>query len=214
MANPDTPFGLRPTMHLNGNPWNGGTFKCYTSSGDATAAIFLGDIVDIVGDSCVKGCCMSVLKASSLADAAELAGVMVSCDPYVNSSTNAGIHPEEYGGSTLSTAKYRLAKEDRFVNCVLDPNVIYLCQGDTVTTSAVGNACDNFTYIDGSGSTTTGLSGIEVDVSTIASDKSLGGWIWGIADMPDHDIGINDMYYVMINTSVWSGGTLGRTLGV
>jgi hypothetical protein len=207
-TNPDTPFGCRPAFHLNGNPYNGATFRCWCST-DATA-IYLGDPVDYLGSSCVKGCCPEIEKATSIADAAEVLGIATSFEMLLPST--AGYHPD--GNATVATTVYRAASEDRYANVVIDPNMIYICQGDSATTSAITNVGANCDAIDGGGSTDTGRSGLEVDVSGIGpNDKSNFFWIWGLVDLPDHDLGVNDKYYVMLNTSVFTG-TLGRVLGV
>ncbi|MHA2047057.1 MAG: hypothetical protein ACW99G_19885 [Candidatus Thorarchaeota archaeon] len=213
MANPDTPFGLRPAFSLSGGPWNGQTMRCWFSSGEATAT-FVGDLVDITGTACVKGCCPSIQRSSSVASAAEHFGVMTSVEPFLNGTTQAGMHYEDHGAYTVSNARYRLANEDRFVQVCVDPNIFYLIQGDSATTSAVGNAGSNAIFIEThSGSTVTGLSGIELDVSGFGTTMADGAWAWGTVDMPDHNLGVNDLYYVILNTSIFTG-TLGRILGI
>jgi hypothetical protein len=217
MANPDTPFGLRPALHLNGSPYNGATLRCYTSSGGA-AAIYLGDLVDYAGDACARGCCPEVTVAASLATTTEVLGVMTSCDPYLvdttDAGTDSGMHIEDIGSSVMATTKYRLAKEERFIECVVDPNVIFECQGDTATTSAVGDAGMKTIFIDGGGNADTGLSGIEVDVSGAGTTLRDGCFVWGMVNRPDHGIGINDIYYVILSTHVFGGGTAGRIKGI
>ena len=209
MANPDTPFGLRPCKHLSGNPYNGQTMRCWTST--TAGAIYIGDIVDIQGSSCIKGCCPHVAIYTNLNDATEQFGVMTSVENL--RPAQAGYHPEDHGDAIYDDTNYRLTAIEMFINVVCDPNVIYLVQGDTATTSATGDAWDNSIFVDGGGSAVTGLSGIELDVSEIASDKSLTAFVLGTVDAPDRAIGINDLYYVLLNTSIFTG-TLGRALGI
>lgn len=218
MANPDTPFGLRPALHLMGGGWNGSTMKCYTSSGEATA-IFIGDPVDYVGDSCAKGCCPQVSAAAAVTTTEEILGVMVSADPFLVDTTDAGtdtgMHIADIGSSVLAPRIYRLAKEERFINCVVDPNVIYACQGDSATTSAITNCGANADLVQThTGDTDTGLSGTEVDVSSISTTLRDSLFVWGMVNRADHNIGINDWYYVMLNTAVLASGTAGRCQGV
>jgi hypothetical protein len=210
MANPDTPFGCRPAFHLNGNPFNGQTMKCWVASGDGTA-IYLGDAVDYAGTACVRGCCPSITKAADVNNATEVLGIAISFSPLIGIS---GYHPALTGNPTVAPTIYRAATTDRYANVVADPNMIYMCQGDSATTSAITDAGANCDAIDGGGSAVTGLSGIEVDVSGVhPNDKSNFFWIWGIVDLPDHDLGVTDKYYVMLKTSLFTGGT-GRILGV
>jgi hypothetical protein len=145
-------------------------------------------------------------------------GPMISADPFLLSTTNDATvvrqHVDEIGSSLMATTKYRLAKEERYINCVFDPNVIYECQGDSATTSAITDAGSCTIFIDGGGSTDTGMSGVEVDVSELGNVLRDTCFIWGVVPRADHNIGINDIYYVMINTHVLGGGTAGRIQGL
>ena len=50
MANPNTPYGLRPYAYMSGAPYNGAVRTYYVPVGNATA-LFLGDPVVLITNS-------------------------------------------------------------------------------------------------------------------------------------------------------------------
>ena len=111
MANPDARFGLKPVRHLNGNPWNGGTIRCYISASDSTANMFIGDpvVLDPTQANRVAGIkCPSVVRATG-ATGTWIFGVITSFEP----------DPDNL------TRHYRLDDTARYCNVCIDPDVIY-----------------------------------------------------------------------------------------
>ena len=173
MANPDARFGLKPVRHLNGNPWNGGTMRCYISAAYTTTAMFIGDpvVLDPTTANRVAGVrCPTVVRATGT-DGTWIFGVITSFEP----------DPDN------QTLTYRTNSTARYCNVCVDPDVIYWIRDNADAygdeDDIGGNADGIFTH---AGSTTTGLSGFELDQSSIAEDASLTLFILGVADVEDN----------------------------
>lgn len=178
MANTDRPNGLRPVRHLNGSPWNGAVRRCYVPSSDGTA-IFVGDAVKSAGSADADG----VPTVAQAAAGNAIRGVVT------------GI---EVLGSDLETL-YRAASTARYVYVCEDPDVVFEIQEDSVggalAATDVGNNAD---IVVGSGSTTSGASGMELDSSTKATTAAQLN-ILALVQRPDNEIGTNAKWEVFIN---------------
>lgn len=165
MANVNAPFGLRPVMHKDGSPYNGSVTPYYIQSDYATA-LYVGDPVVKTGTSntaAVKvpgggnfgiGTLPSINKtAAGDVDGMTKAitGVIVSFSPL----------------ATDLTKNYNPASTARVAYVCDDPDVIFEIQADgAVPAASMGlNAVLIYTQ---SGSTTTGLSGAELDTTSDA----------------------------------------------
>lgn len=195
MANADRPNGLRPVKLIDGSPYNGGYTKFYTDT-DA----FLGDIM-IQDTAGVTGGSDGAYQGSTRATAAETTiaiGVVVGWEADPDNLQR----PYHAGSSTLA------------VYIATDPNLIFECQGDGTSTIATATEVgDNFDIVIGSGSTTTGLSNMELldgsDVQTAATPLKLVGFV----DRPDNEVGVaNHKCLVKLNMHVY--GTDTGNLGV
>lgn len=186
IENADTRFGLRPVKHLNGNPWNGQTVRCYLPSTDANA-MFIGDAVDLAGSADAAGVCPTIVKATA-GDGNAIAGVITAFDP----------DPDN-----LSLV-YRPLSTNRYCYVCMDPDVIFeiqACSGAVLANTTVGlNAVLIFSH---AGSTATGLSGMEMDSGASdapAADASNQLLIMGLVDRPDNHISaVNAKWEVLIN---------------
>jgi hypothetical protein len=199
MANRDAPFGLRPVRYKNGSPWNGAFRHYYVPAGDATA-IFIGDAVAIVGDSNDNEIfgnppgSLSEVTRVTVGDGNVIAGVVVGVAPV-----------------TAESLKYRAASTERVLYVVDDPNVIFEIQCDgTITADSIGlNAVLIATH---SGSTTTGLSGLELDTTSDvpAADASNQLYIVGLAKKQDNELlTANPIVEVLINQAQMDTPSLG-----
>jgi hypothetical protein len=173
MSNTDTPFGLKPVRHLNGSPWNGAVKRCYLPSTDGTA-MFIGDPVDLAGSSDGLAVAPTVVKATAGAEN-PIYGVIVSFEP---DPTNLSLI-------------YRTASTARYCYVCVDPSVIYEiqgCSGAALGATTVGlNAVLIYTH---SGSTVTGLSGVEMDsgaATAPAADENYQLMILNAVDREDND---------------------------
>lgn len=181
MANTDTPFGLIPVRHLNGNPWNGQTRPYSIASGYGTA-LLPGDPVKMLADGTIAratatGTILGVFMGCQYTSTA-LGGVVSKDKPYWPASTVA------------ADAKAFVAD---------DPDLIFQVQADddsaTIAATAVGANAD---ILVGTGSTTAITSGFELDASTVASSAA-NLRILALADLPNNEWGDFAKVEVLIN---------------
>lgn len=191
MPNVDAPSGLRPARLLNGSPYNGATMTFSTASGDGTA-IFVGDPVKLSGTS-------STVDGVIYTDVAQAAtsNVMV--------GVVTSVLPE-----TRDSLTYRAASTTRLVQVATDPDLIFEIQevsgGTALTTAAIGLNAD---FVVGSGSTTTGLSGVELNNATEATTNTLDLQIVGISNRSDNEAGEHCKWLVRINRHQFSNQIAG-----
>lgn len=182
MANADAPFGLRPVSTLTGGSWEGKVETVAILAADGTAT-FVGDPVKLTGTASADG------KYPSVAQCA--AG-----DPidYVI----VGFEPDFANESFIPN--YRTASTLRLAKAVPVPGIIFEIQEDSVGGSiaitAVGEFCD---LIIGAGSTTTGISGVELDSSNAGTGD--GVRLLGISQNADNELGTNAVWRVVVNES-------------
>lgn len=181
MANADTPFGLKPVRLLSGSPYNGATMLFSTAAGDSTA-IFVGDPVKLSGTAqVINGVTYTDVDQAASGDV--VVGVVTSVLPETRDSLN-----------------YRAASTARVVAVATDPDLIFEIQevsgGTALTTAAIGL---NANFVVGSGSTVTGLSGVELNNATEATTNTLDLQIVGIANRSDNEAGEHCKWLVRIN---------------
>lgn len=200
MANVDSPFGLRPVRYLNGAPWNGQVTRYLLDSGDGTAT-FIGDLVTLAGSaganaSVVNGIPTSGMPtiAQSVAGTGPHVGVVVGFEPLL----------------TDLSVKHRLASTSRVALVVDDPNVIFEIQevsgGTALTVTEVGL---NTNVVVAAGSTTTGLSGMELANGSEAATVGLDLKILRLALREDNAIGEHAKWEVLINHHCFRAGVTG-----
>lgn len=210
----DAPKGLRPVRKADGTPFQGPFKKVVVSTGDATA-IFVGDLVYYSGSSPTTGAriqgedvagvpIVQRLTASSSADPVNLAGVVVGVKP----------DPDNL------MRKHRAASTDAILYVCNDPAVVYEMQEDADTTPIVADSVGlNANIAFGAGSATTGMSGLEIDSSTVASTAALPLRVIGLSKKVDNDFyagngNVNGKFEVMLNWTI-ADSALGRsTTGV
>jgi len=185
MANSDKASGLIPVMHLNGNPYNGQYRMYYVPSSDGTA-LYMNDLVVSAGSADTSGKFATVTRFTGTAP---VRGVIVgfSNTPYLTVDV------------TDLTRVYRPASTAMYVAVCDDPDVIFECQEDSdaenMEAGDVGATAD---ITATAGSTTTGLSGMEIDSSSI-SDVAQDCKILGLVDRPDNALGANAKWLVLLN---------------
>ena len=191
MANVDIPKGLVPVSMLDGSPYNASVRIFSTASGDSTA-IFVGDPVKLSGtSSTVDG--LEYIDVDQAATGDVIAGVVV------------GVVAD-----TRDSLVYRAASTTRLVMVETGRDVLFELQevsgGTALTATAMGL---NANFVVGSGSTTTGFSGFELDNSTEATTNTLDLQIVGKAPRPDNEIGEHCKWLVRINRSQWANQIAG-----
>ena len=191
MANADTPFGFRPVRYVGGGPYNG-AFRLYSAAaGDATA-MFIGDPVTLSGTSqTISGSIYSDVDQSATGNV--VVGVIVGVVPVTNESL-----------------RYRAASTQRIVMVADDPNLLFEIQevsgGTALTANDIGL---NANFVVGSGSTTTALSGVELNNSGEATTNTLDLKIVGLVDRPDNAIGEHAKWLVQINRHQYANQVAG-----
>jgi hypothetical protein len=183
MANADAPFGLRPVMMMDGSPYNGHAIECVLLAADSTAT-FIGDAVKLSGTASADGTKPSVAQCAA---GDEIFGVVTSF---------------EYDPDDL-TLQYRKASTLRTCYVVPALDCLFEIQEDSVGGAlAITDVGATFDLVVGSGNTTTGLSGMELDSST-AADNGL--QVIKLAAREDNAIGNNANWIVRINESALRG---------
>jgi len=171
MANPATPFGLRPVGKVSGEPYSGAVRTYSVPAGDGTA-IYIGDAVKLVGTS-------QFINGSPYADIAQAAngdvflGVVVAVLPVTDSSLI-----------------YRAASTQRLVAVVDDPNVLFeVMQGAGGTALNANDVGLNVDLLVVAGSAITGLSASVINNIGEATTNTLDLKIVGMVDRADNDAG-------------------------
>lgn len=189
MANVNRVNGFRPTRYLNGAPWNGAATKYFVRAADSTA-LFIGDAVKLDGGSDAGGI-RSVTQATAGAAAIGVVVGMV-VDPL-----------------TINSPMYRTASTARYLMVADDPNLLFECQEDAVGGALASDSVGlNASLIVGSGSTTTGLSGMQLDTSTAATTATLELKIMEFVQRADNEVGsANAKVIVKINNHQLNAST-------
>lgn len=200
MANKDAPFGLKPIRHLNGNPWNGVTQRCLVEDSYATA-LFIGDpviVTGVAGSDDTTG--LPVINKATAGDTNRIYGVITSFEVDPSNLENKHI-PASTGG---------------YANVCIDPDVVFIIQDDAGATLDGGSISDNAVISTStSGSTVTGLSGVELAAATTpASDASYQLLILDVYKSPDNALGANCIWEVLISNHVLRGGGAAADEGI
>lgn len=187
MANVDSPFGLRPVRYMSGAPYNGAVNAYSTAAGDATA-IYVGDPVVISGTGqTINGVVYQDVDQAATGD--KIVGVVVAVDPVIGSGANGR-------DSTI----YRAASTQRIVYVADDPNLLFEIQevsgGTPLAADDIGL---NANFVVAAGSTTTGLSGVELNNATEATTNTLDLQIVGFQNRTGNEIGEHAKWLVRIN---------------
>jgi len=182
MANVDRPNGIRPVMHINGNPYTGG-FRKYFSPSDNLAK---GDVVEADGTG--NGKYPTVGRAEA-ADVVQ--GVVVGWE----------VNPDEL------EKNYHVASTEYAVFIADDPDLVFEAQtnDDGITAAAIGL---NIDIVVAALDTATGLSNMELDGTTEATTATLPFKIIGFVDREDNEVGAANMkVLVTANNHKFKGGT-------
>jgi hypothetical protein len=192
MPNTDTPRGLEPQRYISGSPYCGDANRYYIPASDSTA-IYIGSLVKPAGSADADGV-MSVTGNVSTGDA--VVGVVVGFELVTRDSTI-----------------YREASTERYALVADNPNILFAVQDDSVggdlAAANVGNTADLTGFT--SGSTSTGLSSIEIDsnTATASGDGTEDVLIWGLNRVPDNEIGTNAQWLVRLNNHFLVDGVAG-----
>lgn len=191
MANVDKAFGLRALGNLSAT----GAQKQYgyEIADNQSGAIFQGDLVTVYDGYLVK-----FLPATHTA----AVGVFNGCN-YLDPTTGKPTWKNFYPGSINITQGKILA------DVIDDPSQLFIIQVDeSVAQTDIGKNAD---VVGTGGSTTTGVSTMELDSSTIAKTAALNLKIVGLWDVPGNTFGTNAVVVVKINEHLYgSAGVAGQ----
>jgi len=191
MANVDKPFGLRPLGNLSAT--GGQKQYGYEIADNQSGAIYQGDLVTVYDGYLVK-----------FAPATHTAavGVFNGCN-YIDPSSGKPTWKNFYPGSVNITSGKIIA------DVIDDPSQLFIIQVDeSVAQTQIGMNAD---VVGSTGSTTTGVSAMELDSSTIAKTAALNLKIVGLWDVPNNAFGTNAVVVVKINEHLYgSAGVAGQ----
>jgi hypothetical protein len=202
MSSVSRPMGFRPVKMITGAPYTGATNVYFVPASDATA-IYVGDAVKLAGDARSATGVATVTRASAT-DA--LIGIVVGVI-----KTGVGDASNIPSVTNLDLPVYRAASTDAYVVVVDDPTVVFEAQcSGTLATADIGlNVSPTVT----AGSTATGTSAEQIDMTSKATTATLPMKLWGFPQRADNVI--TDSFvnaYVVINNHQLKGGT--GTVGV
>lgn len=191
MANVDNAFGLRAQGNLSAT--GGQKQYGYVIADNQAGAIFQGDLVTVY-----DGYLVQFNPATHTA----AVGVFNGCS-YIDPTTGKPIWKNYYPGSVNITQGTITA------DVIDDPSQLFTIQVDeSVTQADIGMNAD---VVVGSGSTTTGVSAMELDSSTIDKTAALNLKIVGLYNVPGNDFGTNAVVVVKINEHLYgSAGVAGQ----
>ena len=191
MANTDKAFGLRPIGNLSAT----GAQKQYgyEIADNQAGTIFQGDLVALSA-----GFITRFLPATHTA----AVGVFNGCN-YIDPTTGKPTWKNYYPGSVNITSGKIIA------DVIDDPSQLFLIQCDAGFVAAdVGKNAD---VIGTGGSTTTGVSTMELNSSTLATTAALNLKTVGLYNVPGNEYGSFAVVVVKINEHVYgSAGVAGQ----
>lgn len=191
MANIDKAFGLRPMGNLSAT--GAQAQYGYEIADNQSGAIYQGDLVTVYDGYLVK-----FLPATHTA----AVGVFNGCN-YIDPTTGKPTWKNYYPGSVNITSGKIIA------DVIDDPSQLFLIQADEdIVQADIGKNAD---VVGTGGSTTTGVSTMELDSSTIANTAALNLKIVGLYDVPGNALGNYAVVVVKINEHLYgSAGVAGQ----
>ena len=191
MANIDKAFGLRPIGNLSAT----GAQKQYgyQIADNQAGTIFQGDLVVLTG-----GFISKFLPASHTA----AVGVFNGCN-YNDPTTGKPTFSNFYPGSVNITSGQISA------DVLDDPNQLFIVQCDaSIAATDIGKNAD---VIGTGGSTTNGISTMELNSATLANTAALNLKVVGLYNDVNNEFGTNAVVVVKINEHVYgSAGVAGQ----
>ena len=206
MANINAPKGFVPVRHMNGSPWNGQTKMFLIPSSDGTA-VFVGDLVKHAGGAGSAGTVVAGMDCEGMPTCA-IASAGTTGQDLLGPVVGFLVDP------TALDKKYRVASTARIALVCVDPTVVYEVQEDAVGANiAAADIGLNVPYTTTAGSTTTGVSKMEIDSSAVATTSTLPLKLLGLVKRPDVAFGLastdHAKFEVMLNTGLYMPNVAG-----
>ncbi len=186
MANKDAAFGMKPVRMIGGAPYTGGQSR-YRIAANYGTSIFQGDMVAQVTGGTVE--------VHADGGTVPVVGVFNGC-MYTDPTSGEQVFSNYYPASTNAS--------DLIAFIIDDPDVVYEVQADD--TFPVADLFGNFDIVyTSAGSTSTGISGAELDVTTGATNTNLPIKAIDISEDPNNsDTGAaNTNVLVVIQNSIF-----------
>lgn len=179
MANVNVARGLIPYRHWDGSVWNGSANIYFIPSSYATA-LFIGDPLDVIsGSNDANG--VPAVQAGTAGS--PLVGVFVGI-------VSGGTASSYTTAVTRDLPIYHPASTAQYILVADDPTLLFWIQDDASSQARAPNqwAGRNASLVSGSGSTTTGYSGWQLQASSVATTNTLDLKIMRPLDQPDNTI--------------------------
>ena len=191
MANTTEKFGLRPYRSLNGAPWNNAQNR-YTISDNNSTAIYQGDLVIAEADG--------EISRHVAGNGSGIVGVFNGCT-YTDPTSKKPVFSNYYPGS--------INVSDIVAYVIDDPDTVFLINADE--SFARTDVFANYSVDGGTGNTATGISEVQLDVSTGTSVSTFALQAIDISQDPaNSDQASTDTnVLVRINNHFYKSGTTG-----
>ena len=192
MANNDAAFGMKPVKMIGGSPYTGGVSR-YRIAANYGTSIFQGDMVAQVTGGGVE--------VHADGGTVPIVGVFNGCQ-YTDPTTGEQKYSNYYPASTNAS--------DIIAFVIDDPNVVFEIQCNAAF--PVADLLGNFDIVyTSSGSTKTGISGAELNVSDGATTATLSLKAIDITEDPDNDDVSSDAtnVYVVIQNHIFGQKSAG-----
>ena len=192
MANQDSAFGMRPIGRVGGTPYTGGQTR-YRIAANYGTSIFKGDMVAQVTGGGVE--------VHADGGTVPIVGVFNGCQ-YTDPTTGEQKYSNYYPASTNAS--------DIIAFVIDDPNVVFEIQCNAAF--PIADLLGNFDIVyTSSGSTVTGISGAELNVSDGATTATLSVKAIDITEDPDNDDVSSDAtnVYVVIQNHIFGQKSAG-----
>jgi len=174
MANVDAAFGFVPIRHLSGNGYS--RANKYTITSGLSENIFTGDLVIITADGVI-----TPHTAGEVNNIGVFAGVSYTA------SDGSYVYAQYFPSGTTATNIIAYVYDDPYT-------VFKVQSAGTPAQTNIGNCAE---VVAGTGSTTTGQSGFEMNGTMSNGTASLK--ILGLYEAPDNAFGTNAIMEVLIN---------------
>lgn len=202
--------GFKPVKHLSGAPYNGQANIYEVPAGEAIP-VFVGDLVVLSNSAATSHYPAVEAPVAAAAATGDYVGVVVGV---LNSKFDPVEGKMSTGSVSLDTPVYRPASTKQFVLVADSPDLIFEAQADeAVPLASIGL---NAGVVEGTGaaslgSTSTGVSGMQIDGSSAAATATLPLQIVGSVNRVDNETNATgNKFLVRINTHAFGGdGQLG-----
>lgn len=197
--------GFRPVKHITGAPYNG-QCNIYEVAAGETIPVFVGDLVKLSDAAATSFYPTVEAPVAAAAATGDYVGVVVGV---LNSKFDPVEGKMTSGSVSLDTPVYRPASTKQFVLVADSPDLVFEGQADeAVAIASIGLNCG---VVEGNGSaslgsTTTGVSGMQLDGSSVNTTSTLPIQIVGAVNRVDNEQNATgNKFLFRINTHAFGG---------